>query len=930
MFTFAAAADSTFKFVNQAVKESNGSKDGTNYKTYLESNPVDLGVFEYAKANTYFIAAGDFTKGDINYTTAVNSPGNNDHQFAVYNSDKYELLTFEGASGYPFALIEDKLTGEQFGILSCRGTYKDDKVSATLGPIKTKLDGYQATYPNARIFVSYNARLSGTYSTTGNTYPDILDTYLTENTDGPTLTSLGRGAVGGFYIRAADVPTTYSVADLVVDNMTYTGTVATVTYPSIYRIIFEDYDGTGLQTNMVTQGGSVTPPTPPERTGFTFTGWDHTAAEFASVSESFTATAQYEASGNSHVVTYLSWDGTELAELAVEDGACCVPPAAPARADYTFDGWTKEGEAFDLTTPVTADLTLTAAYTLVTMQETATAADFLRRIEAGYPEGTTVKLTADIDLDGAAITTTNLYGTLDGNGYTLTGLKNTGRLFDTVYGTIKNLTLDSVGGGDVSGDHGLLGLSAKGATVVNCVFTNCQVAITKTSAKAGLLFASVSANDEVKTVISNIVTRNCTAKYSGSKYYSDYFGGIVAQAAGCEIVHCRVLADDKDATAIGDKSFCAGGIVGYVSGTDCVVRGCYNEAKVVTNEAGDNNKGAGGIVGGAGESCQVYDCTNAAAVVGSQGAGVGGIVARTCKRAITIGRCVNRGSVTSYYSDSATNPYGIGAAGILGGNWGNDSKVVIFDCANYGAIDTTTNNCHAGGIVADYCYSNGGTGLYLTNCFNYGSVTSEKRAGGIVGYNGYHTTTFVNCGNAGAIVSTAFYAGGLAGGMLNDGNRTYQVRGFLNAGAITGGLGAGLVFGSYADTKQLTGVNLQLYSGVLAGSVTATGEGGTAGTLFGAKAGDYTFVLQCSADENCRVLQQGLYDYYNNEGGANLETPITAMSAADLTNGNAKTLLDDYAAANGYARWVQCAAYPELALFGTPVATRSGLMIIVR
>ena len=44
---------------------------------------------------------------------------------------------------------------------------------------------------------------------------------------------------------------------------------------------------------MVVHGGSVTPPTP-VRPGYTFIGWDHPASDFASVTESFVATAQYD------------------------------------------------------------------------------------------------------------------------------------------------------------------------------------------------------------------------------------------------------------------------------------------------------------------------------------------------------------------------------------------------------------------------------------------------------------------------------------------------------------------------------------------------------------------------------------------------------------------------------------------------------------
>ena len=91
-----------------------------------------------------------------------------------------------------------------------------------------------------------------------------------------------------------EVPATYSVAEVPSSIGTrYSGTLATLGFPTKCTVIFNDWDGTGLQTNFVYAGEAVTPPVPPERSGYTFTGWDHPASDFASVPESFTATAQY-------------------------------------------------------------------------------------------------------------------------------------------------------------------------------------------------------------------------------------------------------------------------------------------------------------------------------------------------------------------------------------------------------------------------------------------------------------------------------------------------------------------------------------------------------------------------------------------------------------------------------------------------------------
>lgn len=291
-FTPARAA---IKVLSFAINEANSSADKQPIRDYMGQNDVDFGVFDFAKASTYFVDA-DFTSEGRNFKAAWYQNGNVDYKFILY-SDRYELVNVpnDDKSGNNITAVFEDEYGDQFALISLRGTYKDDKVSATLGPVKTYIDGIATKYPGAKIIVTYNARLSGTYATTGNAYRDILDTYLTETSSGPQMTCLGRVQdVGGFYMAPGDVPATYSVTEVPSSIGTrYSGTLATLGYPTKCTVVFNDWDGTGLQTNIVFAGQSVTPPTVPGREGYTFTGWDHPASDFASVPASFTATAQY-------------------------------------------------------------------------------------------------------------------------------------------------------------------------------------------------------------------------------------------------------------------------------------------------------------------------------------------------------------------------------------------------------------------------------------------------------------------------------------------------------------------------------------------------------------------------------------------------------------------------------------------------------------
>lgn len=280
------------KALSFAIYESNGSGDGTKIKDYMGSNDIDFGVFDFAKSTGYFISA-DFVNEGRNFKVANCDYGggnNHNYKFAVWNSDKYELVSslVDYKSGENVAAVFRDEFGDEFALLSVRGTYKTD---SSLVAVKTYIEGITNAWPDAKTIVTYNARLSGTYN--GNSYSNIVDTYLTETATGPQMTRLGRTSGGGAYMYPVDIPTSSSVEAVDSIGTTYPGTLVSLNYPTKCKVIFNDWDGTGLQTNIVFAGDSVTPPTVPGRDGYTFTGWDHPASDFESVPASFTATAQY-------------------------------------------------------------------------------------------------------------------------------------------------------------------------------------------------------------------------------------------------------------------------------------------------------------------------------------------------------------------------------------------------------------------------------------------------------------------------------------------------------------------------------------------------------------------------------------------------------------------------------------------------------------
>lgn len=278
----------TIKALSFAINETSNCNDETPIQAYMGTSGIDFGVFDHTKKLSYFIDA-DFTSNGRNFKVANYQGGDyGAYKVIIYDLEKYSLVNspLEDFSDSNIATVFEDECGDQFALISLRSTkYDASKESATLTPVKTYIERIATKYPKAKLIVTYNARLSSSLA-------DVLNTYLTETSTGPQLTRLGRTSGGGAYMRSADVPESYSVEAVDSIGTSYDGLLTTLTYPTKYKVVFNDWDGTGLQTNIVYAGESVTPPTP-QREGYTFTGWDHAASEFASVLESFTATAQY-------------------------------------------------------------------------------------------------------------------------------------------------------------------------------------------------------------------------------------------------------------------------------------------------------------------------------------------------------------------------------------------------------------------------------------------------------------------------------------------------------------------------------------------------------------------------------------------------------------------------------------------------------------
>lgn len=135
-------------------------------------------------------------------------------------------------------------------------------------------------------------------------------------------------------------------------------TVVNVKFPFIvdepdFTVKFYSWDGSLLKTEIVTKGNNATPPTPPNRPGYHFTGWDK---PYTNITDDKDITTVYEI--NKYTVTWKDYNGTVLKTETVNHGSNASPPTSPSRPGYTFTGWDSPY------TNITSNRTITATYSI--------------------------------------------------------------------------------------------------------------------------------------------------------------------------------------------------------------------------------------------------------------------------------------------------------------------------------------------------------------------------------------------------------------------------------------------------------------------------------------------------------------------------------------------------------------------------------------
>lgn len=144
---------------------------------------------------------------------------------------------------------------------------------------------------------------------------------------------------------------------------------ADTTEPKFFTVSFEPGNGQPNWGDCIGAGLTVPKPADPTRDGYTFDGWYTTKSggskyDFSTpVAADLNLYAHWTAvAPKTFTVSFDTAGGSKVASQKVREGARVSEPADPTRSGHSFDGWYKGDVKYDFSTPVTADLTLTARW----------------------------------------------------------------------------------------------------------------------------------------------------------------------------------------------------------------------------------------------------------------------------------------------------------------------------------------------------------------------------------------------------------------------------------------------------------------------------------------------------------------------------------------------------------------------------------------
>ena len=128
-------------------------------------------------------------------------------------------------------------------------------------------------------------------------------------------------------------------------NTALTPTQAQENAVTTYAVTYDEHGGSAVQDGTFNQGGTLTYPANPTKSGYTFLGWfdaasggtARTASDVAAANASVTLHAQWSA--NTYNVTYDEHGGSTVLDISYVFGNSFAYPSTPTKTGHTFLGW---------------------------------------------------------------------------------------------------------------------------------------------------------------------------------------------------------------------------------------------------------------------------------------------------------------------------------------------------------------------------------------------------------------------------------------------------------------------------------------------------------------------------------------------------------------------------------------------------------------
>jgi len=509
-------------------------------------------------------------------------------------------------------------------------------------------------------------------------------------------------------------------------------------------------------------------------------------------------------------------------------------------------------------------------------------------------------------------------GTFDGNGKTISGL--TKPMFATLYGTVKNLTLNSTVKATDADDvnWGILAkvlYSGAGgtATVQGCT-ANGSITYTPSSAlEKDCQIGGLIGNNKGGTITNCVNSAKVTLDDNGQVNASQSsVGGVVGRTQKSDASQGNITNCSNSGSVISNaqlsENIYIGGVLGYQVEKKESISGCVNGGIVKVGSTSSTTKALhiGGVIGmGKG---LIESCTNLSdgVVTTEEGSAAGtylcqgGVVGRLNREADSYAGLTNNGTVN--VAAKGGREYRL-IGGVVG-RCEEGAAITEFTNSgniNYSSVDTLAT--YIGGVVA----SNKVSGLALDGCNSTGGILTYSGStahgplyvGGVVGYStqpvlGCTNAMTLNIGGEFSPTSNQYFSfGGVVGKMtgnnisecLNTGNITYSQeisgdKGYTFVGGIVGHIKGDIVDSSNGGTITITGKNSAqnpFYGGVV-GSTDSGVEHSITGKYESAPATNYgAVVVNTEGQSNKYVYVGGVAGRLHTNGS------MSATNAGNVT-----------------------------------------------